>query len=416
MTVDEIFSSESEHLYFRLIAARNALNAAGDSETEQVLNDILDETLNNISRIGTDEEIAAAEEIVVRKSNKTVKEYLNSQKFMMIAKIIMGVTALAAVLSLVMIIIASDQKVKPIISVVLIAAAIIGASWFVYSYMKKKMEAARSALKGKTVIGCKIDNGTKTAEISSGKRETKVKDRASSPKVVRNFGGVIKAVLIIAVLAVAAFLVYTNRTKIVDSAKIIMYNIGLSNPAPDYSVEKYKEINAKLVSVKNGVYYDHAQKLFSEKNYTEACAMFEKCIGFRDSEARLAETRNYEYYSLAEKELPTSMLQALIYLKKITLPFKNAEGRLKNYATHVEYIAVYGKGDNKFNLKDFAVKDYSLYIYEERMGYKKVASSCDREGYAYKVVEREGENGVTWYIASDHVLKVTPEEETVFRK
>ena len=49
MTVDEIFSSESEHLYFRLIAARNALNAANDNETRQVLNEILDETLNNIS-------------------------------------------------------------------------------------------------------------------------------------------------------------------------------------------------------------------------------------------------------------------------------------------------------------------------------------------------------------------------------
>ena len=65
MTVDEIFSSESEHLYFRLIAARNALNAANDNETRQVLNEILDDTLNNLSRIGTDEEIAAAEEIVV---------------------------------------------------------------------------------------------------------------------------------------------------------------------------------------------------------------------------------------------------------------------------------------------------------------------------------------------------------------
>ena len=52
MTVDEIFSSESEHLYFRLIAARNALNAANDNETRQVLNEILDDTLNNISRIG----------------------------------------------------------------------------------------------------------------------------------------------------------------------------------------------------------------------------------------------------------------------------------------------------------------------------------------------------------------------------
>ena len=154
MTVDEIFSSESEHLYFRLIAARNALNAATDSETVQVLNDILDETLNSISRIGTDEEIAAAEEIVVRKSNKTVKDYLNSKKFSLIATAIMAAMGLIAVLVLAIIIFGSNSsKVKPIITVVLFSAGVIGASYFVANYMKKKMTAAKASLNGKTVIG-----------------------------------------------------------------------------------------------------------------------------------------------------------------------------------------------------------------------------------------------------------------------
>ena len=142
MTVDEIFTSESEHLYFRLIAARNALNAANDSDTIQVLNDILDETLNNIDRIGTDEEIAAAEEIVVRKSNKTVKDYLSSQKFALIATAVMFTAAVGAALALLIIILGGgdiSKMIKPIITVVIIAGGIIAMAFFVAKYMKKRM-------------------------------------------------------------------------------------------------------------------------------------------------------------------------------------------------------------------------------------------------------------------------------------
>ncbi|MBO4920518.1 MAG: hypothetical protein J5372_01250, partial [Lachnospiraceae bacterium] len=164
MTVDEIFSSESEHLYFRLIAARNALNAANDNETRQVLNEILDETLNNISRIGTDEEIAAAEEIVVRKSNKDVKDYLSCQKFSLIASAVAFTAIVVSVLALILIIVGANSasKIKAIITVVLFGGGISAMALMVVSYMKKRMATAKESLKGKTVIGARIDTGVRS--------------------------------------------------------------------------------------------------------------------------------------------------------------------------------------------------------------------------------------------------------------
>ena len=415
MTVDEIFSSESEHLYFRLIAARNALNSANDPDTVQVLNDILDETLNNISRIGTDEEIAAAEEIVVRKSNKTVKDYLASKKFSLIATAIMFATAVLAVLALVIIIVGSDSKVKPIITVTLIAAGIIGGSWFVASFMKKKMTAAKESLKGKTVIGCKIDTDVKSS-ASRTKSESSKSEKSKGPKVVRNYFGIVKVVLVLGIIGALGFTVYTKWQDIVDSAQIIMNRIGLYNPGESYENKRWKEINDKLVSIKNSIYYNEGADLFENQDYSGAIALFEKCIGYSDAEDRLVESRNYEYYTQAEKDVTTDMLRARNDLKKISLPFKNTDTLINEYGKHIDYIAVYGNGSEKFNLQNFSKKNNSLYILEERLGWKKVEYKCDREGYTYEVKEKGGEeNYIIWYIASDHVLKVTPEGETVIK-
>ncbi|MBR4343853.1 MAG: hypothetical protein IKP88_14350 [Lachnospiraceae bacterium] len=422
MTVDEIFSSESEHLYFRLIAARNALNAAKDPETVQVLNEILDETLNNISRIGTDEEIAAAEEIVVRKSNKTVKEYLSSKKYSLIATAVMVAVAVFAALALVIIILGSNSefkdKIKPIIAVALIAGFLIAASVFISSFMKKKMAAARDALKGKTVIGCKIDTDTGSASKASGKSEKASKaDKSRSPKVVRNYFGIIKVVIIIGIIAVLGFLAYDKREDIVDGAKILMNKIGLYNPGDSYEINRWKEINDKLVSVKNGVYYNEAGRLFDTEDYAGAIALYEKCIGYQEADTKLAESRNYEYYTQAEKDIETDMLKARNDLKNITLPFKNTEVLLKEYNKHINYIASYGNGVDRFNLQNFSKKKGRLYILEERLGWVKVEGECDREGYTYKIIEKKSdEDYIYWYIASDNVLKATPEGDVIIKK
>ena len=420
MTVDEIFSSESEHLYFRLVAARNALNAADDPDTVQVLNEILDETLNNLSRLGTEEEIAAAEGIVVRKSNKTVKEYLSCKKFSLIATAVMVAAAVIAVLALLIVILGSnsDSKIKPIVTIVIVAGFIIAASIFVSNYMKKKMAVARDALKGKTVIGCRIEGENTSVSKPSSKRESSGAVKTKGPKVVRNYFGIVKVVLILGIIGGLAFFGYTKRNEIVDFTKETMFKIGLYDYAEKYENNRWKEINNKLVTVKNGVYYNKAVSLLTEKNYTEAISLFEKCLGYQDADSKLTESRNWDYFTQAEKDVTTDMLRARNDLKKITLPFeKNVEALIKEYNKHIDYIAVYGNGVERFNLQNFSKKNGSLYIFEERLGWKKVEKTVDREGYAYKVIEKNSEEDfIYWYIASDNVLKVTPEGETIIKK
>ena len=438
MTVDEIFSSESEHLYFRLIAARNALNAATDSETVQVLNDILDETLNNISRIGTDEEIAAAEEIVVRKSNKTVKDYLNSKKFSLIATAVMAAMGLIAVLVLAIIIFGSNSsKVKPIITVVLFSAGVIGASYFVANYMKKKMNAAKASLKGKTVIGLRmrIDSEPKpqAKAPAASEKKTAAKTKTKGPKVVRNYFGFVKVIVIIGALAAAGIFIYTKRNDIIDGTKTILYNIGLYDPGDQYDVNKWKEIHGRLVDVKKRIYYIKAEELYAEAEseldrdkYAEASEMYAKCIGYEDAEAKSTEASNYSYYLQAKEQVVTDMIRARNILKNnIKVPCiitdnnkeVNIEKLIEEYNKYIDLTGNYGTGTNRFNIENFAKKPDGIYIQEKRMGWKRIETRCDREGYTIKVAERKGdEDYIYWYISKDNVVRVTAESEEVINK
>ncbi|MBR4145649.1 MAG: hypothetical protein IKU06_09370 [Lachnospiraceae bacterium] len=490
MTVDEIFSSESEHLYFRLIAARNALNAANDNETRQVLNEILDETLNNISRIGTDEEIAAAEEIVVRKSNKDVKDYLSCQKFSLIASAVAFTAIVVSVLALILIIVGANSasKIKAIITVVLFGGGISAMALMVVSYMKKRMATAKESLKGKTVIGARIDTGvrstatktaasyapveepkpvpmapaaptytapaaptytapatsavsapaasaapttpTYTAPVANNtavetqsrptagrpataarpKTEHTAARKQKGPKVVHNYFGILKVLVPLAVVAVLGFFVYTNWDKIHSSIKNIMYNVGLTDPAPKADVERFKELNAKLVEVKNIVYYNEAGRLFEAEKYAEAAELYNKCLTFKDSESKRVEAKNEDYYKKALKESEVSLINTIKILNQISLPYKNAKALLIKYSRYTPYVNyTYENDTDRFAIKDFVFKDYVIYIKEERMGLKKIENLVDREGYEFEVIEQKGDEVIKWYIAEDHVLKVSDE-------
>ena len=50
------------------------------------------------------------------------------------------------------------------------------------------------------------------------------------------------------------------------------------------------------------------------------------------------------------------MLRARNDLKKISLPFKNTDTLINEYGKHIDYIAVYGNGSEKFNLQNFSKK------------------------------------------------------------
>ena len=497
MTVDEIFSSESEHLYFRLIAARNALNAANDNETRQVLNEILDETLNNISRIGTDEEIAAAEEIVVRKSNKDVKDYLSCQKFSLIASAVAFTAIVISVLALILIIVGANNasKIKAIITVILFGGGISAMALMVVSYMKKRMATAKESLKGKTVIGARIDTGVRSTATNTAASYAPVEEpkpapvasytapaapaaptasytapaasaapaapaytapatpaaptapapaaptytapnaaagtqsrpaqgrpapaarpkperarKQKGPKVVHNYFGIVKILIPLAVVAVLAFFVYTNWDKIHSSIKNIMYNVGLTDPAPKADVERFKELNAKLVEVKNIVYYNEAEKLFNDGKYSEAAELYNKCLLFKDAEARRVEAKNEDNYQKALKESEVSLINTIKILNQITLPYKNAKALLIKYSRYTPYVNyTYENDTDRFSIKDFVFKDYVIYIKEERLGLKRIENVVDREGYEFEVIEQKGDSVIKWYIAEDHVLKVSDE-------
>ena len=511
MTVDEIFSSESEHLYFRLIAARNALNAANDNETRQVLNEILDDTLNNISRIGTDEEIAAAEEIVVRKSNKNVKDYLSCQKFSLIASAVAFVAIVISVLALILIIVgANNSKVKAIITVVLIGGGISAMALLVASYMKKRMATAKESLKGKTVIGARIDTGVKStatktaasytpapepvpapapaapaapavyipggnsssaantsynaapaadtsyapapatatapapgrptvsrpAPAARPKNERTASKKQKGPKVVRNYFGFLKVLITLAVVAVLAFLVYTNWAKIELSIKNIMYNVGLTDPAPEYNLENYNALRKQLAEVRNGIYYNEAEKIYqvavdhskrseikeAAAKFSEAAEVYLKCSDYRDADAKRVDSKNYEYYYQAQLDVEQSIHKAKSTLSKIvaTKPEFKYYGRALNltdkYSSYIAYVGTYEGGGEKFSITDFAMKDSTLSIEEARMGWKKVEPTVDREGYKYLVIEKKGETEVKWYIAEDHVLKVSEDGNKTLKR
>lgn len=443
MTVDEIFSSESEHLYFRLIAARNALNAANDSDTIQVLNDILDDTLNSIDRIGTDEEIAAAEEIVVRKSNKTVKDYLSSQKFALIATAVMFVAAVGAALALLLIILGGgdiSKMIKPIVTVVIIGGGIFAMAFLVSKYMKKRMGTAREQLNGRTVIGCNINTGNKSASVksssaavSTGSSAKTAKQRESRPasttktKVYRNYFGVVKWVVILGVIGALAFVVFTKRADIVDSAKTIMFNIGIYDPAGEANSERFAEIRNTLINKRKGICYNEAEKLFADEKFFEAAEMYNNSYGYNDEiDSKITLANNCGHYVDAEELVKTSMYQARVELNKIKLPFsgvkiggkgtKNVDLVLKQYTRYLDFTGVYGSGDDTFNIKDFVVKNNQVYIVENKLGEIKISSDVDREGYEYLVEKKSGEEVTQWYIATDHVLKVTGEEEKRLKK
>ncbi|MBR6474715.1 MAG: hypothetical protein IKS98_04620, partial [Lachnospiraceae bacterium] len=471
--------------------------AANDNETRQVLNEILDETLNNISRIGTDEEIAAAEEIVVRKSNKDVKDYLSCQKFSLIASAVAFTAIVVSVLALILIIVGanSDSKIKAIITVVLFGGGISAMALMVVSYMKKRMATAKESLKGKTVIGARIDTGvrstatktaasyapveepkpvpmapaaptytapaaptytapatsavsapaasaapttpTYTAPVANNtavetqsrptagrpataarpKTEHTAARKQKGPKVVHNYFGILKVLVPLAVVAVLGFFVYTNWDKIHSSIKNIMYNVGLTDPAPKADVERFKELNAKLVEVKNIVYYNEAGRLFEAEKYAEAAELYNKCLTFKDSESKRVEAKNEDYYKKALKESEVSLINTIKILNQISLPYKNAKALLIKYSRYTPYVNyTYENDTDRFAIKDFVFKDYVIYIKEERMGLKKIENLVDREGYEFEVIEQKGDEVIKWYIAEDHVLKVSDEGTKTLRR
>ncbi|MBR4815900.1 MAG: hypothetical protein IKZ73_01385, partial [Lachnospiraceae bacterium] len=240
----------------------------------------------------------------------------------------------------------------------------------------------------------------------------------------------------LAIVAVLGFFVYTNWAKIESSIKNIMYNIGLTDPAPKYSLENYNKLNGQLRDVIKSVYYNEADKLYEEAKelakrsdvkaasvkYAEAAEVFSNCNVFKDAEDRYTRSKNFEYYYQAQVDVEQSMIKALATLSNIkpTKPEFDYAGRVikltEKYSSYTSLVDTYEGGGERFSIKDFAMKDSALSIQEERMGWKKVEAKVDREGYKYEIIEKKGDTVIKWYISDEYVLKVTDDGEVTLKR
>ena len=253
-------------------------------------------------------------------------------------------------------------------------------------------------LNGRTVIGCRINTGAKstrpastsTTSTSSSSAATTTKQRESRP---------------------------ASHTK----TKVYY------DPAGDADSEKFAEIRNTLINKRKGICYNEAERLFSEEKFFEAAEMYNNSYGYNDEiDEKIRIANNCGYYVNAEELVKTSMYKARVELNKIKLPFsgfkiggkgtKNVDLILKQYTRYLDFTGIYGSGDDVFNIMDFIVKNNAVYIIENKLGEMKISTDIDREGYEYKVEKKNGEEVTEWYIATDHVLKVTAEGEKRLKK
>ena len=126
---------------------------------------------------------------------------------------------------------------------------------------------------------------------------------------------------------------------------------------------------------------------------------------------------NEDYYQQALKQSSVSLINTIKILNQITLPYKNTKSLLIRYSKYTPYVNyTYENDTDRFAIKDFVFKDYVIYINEERMGLKRIENIVDKEGYEFEVIEKKGDTEIKWYIAEDHVLKVSAEGNKTLKR
>ncbi len=406
MTRDEIFSNELEYLYFRLVAARNALNETKDPDTERCLYDILTDTLDKIDRKGSEEDRAAASEIVVRKSNKYARYILTNQKVVLLSTIGAVLIGAGALLAIIMIIIGSESKLKPSLIIGGIAALTIAALVVIIKIKKGRMDIAREHLKGKTVIGAKINTYTSkdSDEIDFERGE---KSKGESLKVAHNFKGVFVTSIVVILVLLGAFVIKNKGSDIVRSAKIIMVNIGLNPNKPDYSYEDYVELNDMLQKTHDRVCYDAAMDYAGKKNYADAYAMMKEIplkSSYLDSEQKLKELNAYMKFDEAMGIAEKSLYEAASILADIPSDMDEISELVREYRSYISLRGTYSDSGNTFVIRDFVVKDGKVYLVEDARGNLEIVKN-DRPGALCKAVEKIGNSQVSWFVFSDRVTR-----------
>jgi len=407
MTRDEIFSNELEYLYFRLVAARNALNEAKDPETEHCLYDILTQTLDKIDRKGSEEDRNHAAEIVVRKNNKYARYILNNQKLVLCATIGAALIALGAIFSIIMILMGSESKLKPSLIVGGVAAVIIAALVIIVKLKKKNMDIAREHLKGKTVIGARINTLT-SKEMAERASDNSRNSDSNQPKVVYNFKTIIIAAVAVLVLVIGFFVVKNNGSDILLQAKKIMAAVGLNPDAPDASPERFMQLTNQLEQAHDKLCYDRAISLISDEKYDDAkelLAMIPANHHYEDAERQLSDIDSLIKYNDAMSKKSKSLTETVVALSNVPISYKDTEELLSTYRDYLACKGTYELDGSVFVITDFIIKDDGqMYLIEESLG-EIIVTESERRGPLFKAIENPKGKEVWWFVSDYRAIR-----------
>ena len=446
MTESEIFTDESEALYYRLRAIRDELERSEDTENDDVLNGLLSSTYDSIESGASAEYKEKARSIVVKKSDPNVSSVLFQEKMLKVESI-GGIALLLGGLAAAAVSIFGSGTIKfGLTAVIFLFAGVVClvASRLLQKFSMARLKESYKALEGKTIIGMRLkkrdfndgDNGSaRMKEIAEQSRKKSIK----------------AAIIVLAVLAVVLVGGYLIYSKVIQpsqkyesaeqafkdkkySEALSLYNelddgykdtaakkealrlIGNLDNEYDKDYEstikavndfglEYKDIADEIIARKNEFYYKKAEECFNLKKYSDAANYYGKASGYNDADAKKDNSVALGYYFEAEEKAKTSIKDAMIILNgnHVSVSVKGKPDAKELISTYEKYLTMVGKyvsGEDVFNVTGYSRKDSQYYAQEEKLG-KLAVEESDNSEYVYKITIAEDN---VYYVNKDQVL------------
>ena len=441
MTESEIFTDESEALYYRLRAIRDELERSEDEENDEVLNQMLKSTFESIEESASAEYKEKARSIVVKKNDPNVSSILFQEKMLKVESIAGIVLLLGGIAGAAFSMFGTGSftfGLKAVIFLFVGIAAFV-SSKFLTKFSMARMQESYKALEGKTIIGMRLKKRDFGDGDNNGSARMKAIAEEGKKKSIKF---AVIALVILAILLVGGYLVFTKviqpsgkYEEAEQAFKAMKYSeaISLYNELdPSYKdVEKKKEalkyitssenefenaINAvnnfgtdyrpvmdELTEKKNSYYYEKGGECLTAKNYEKAAEFFSKTLGYKDADAKKEQATQYAAYYDAEKKSETSLLDALTVLNGNHVSVLDGQNLITEYQKYVPLTGKYSLEDDTFDITGYCRKKTQYYVKEKTRGDLPIYISDDSE-YVYMVVIADGDNEEKWYVNKDQVV------------
>lgn len=441
MTESEIFTDESEALYYRLRAIRDELERSEDTEIDDVLNKMLASTYDSIESSASAEYKEKAKSIVVKKNDPNVSSVLFQEKMLSVESIGGVVLLLGGIGAAAFSIFGTGTFNFNLKAVIFL---FVGVAAFVASRLLQKFSMARlkedyKALEGKTIIGMKL----KKRDFNDGDNGTaRMKEIAEQGKK-KSIKVAVIILVILAVILVGGYLAYTKvlqPSQKYDSAEqafksknysqaLNLYN-ELDDGYKDTAAKKealrliqnldndydrdfestikavnefgldYKDIADEVTAKKNEFYYNKAEESFKLKKYAEAADYYGKASGYNDADTKKDNAVALGYYYDAEDKAKTSIKDALIVLNGNRVSVLDAKELIATYDKYLTMTGKYSVGEDVFNITGYSRNGKTYYLTETTLG-KLMMQASDNAEYEYMVAI--GEDNV-YYVNKDQIL------------